>query len=63
VRLNVGSIIAAVFALFVLIMFPLIGIVGAIMIELAKAKRSGVDIKGIIKDARKRAYERGLHDE
>jgi uncharacterized protein YqhQ len=58
-----GAIISLVFAVFVFIVFPLVGIVGAIMIELAKAKRSGVDVESIIKDARKRAYERGLDGE
>jgi uncharacterized protein YqhQ len=58
-----GAIISLVFAVFVFIVFPLVGIVGAIMVELAKAKRSGIDVESIIKDARKRAYERGRENE
>ena len=61
--MDVGAVISLVFAVFLFIVFPLVGIIGAIMIELAKAKRSGVDVESIIKDARKRAYERGLDGE
>lgn len=57
-----GSIIALVFAFFAFIVFPIMGIVGWIMIELTKVKRSGIDVEAIIKDARKRAYERGQQD-
>jgi hypothetical protein len=45
--LDWGAIVSLVLAIFLFIVFPLVGI----------------DVEAIIKDARKRAYEWGLHDE
>jgi hypothetical protein len=38
---------------------PLAAIIGLVMIELRKAKQTGVDVDAIIDDARRRAYRRG----
>lgn len=45
-----------------LLVFLLVLAFGLIMVEMQKAKRSGIDVDGIIDDAKRRAHWRGLHD-
>ena len=38
---------------------PLALVIGFIMVEMRKAKRTGIDVDAIIKDARRRSFRRG----
>lgn len=61
--MDISQILLAVFGVVVFIVLPVVAVIGAIMVELAKAKRSGIDVESIVRDARRRAYERGRRED